>query len=179
MEKLSLLYASTLFDLALEHGAVAEFRDQSTLMQEVLKDRECQQMLMHPHVKTSEKREFLKKAFSGHIHNDLLSFLYLATDKNREAYVLPSLKALVDMIERHMKIVTADVYTPTPLDEGRITEMKKVLSAKLDKNVELSLNVDPSIIGGPYAYVDGYYIDWTVKKRLRDLTVRMKEGCSA
>ena len=179
MEKLSLLYASTLFDLALEHGAVNEFLDQAAVMREVLKDRECQQLLLHPHVKASEKREFFKKAFSGKIHDDLLSFLFLTADKNREDFILPSLEALIGMIERHMKIVTADVYTASALDEGRIAEMKKILSAKLDKNVELSLNVDPSIIGGPYVYVDGYYIDWTVKKRLRDLTVRMKEGCSA
>ena len=179
MEKLSLLYASTLFDLALEHGAVNEFRDQASLMREVLQDNECQKMLLHPHIKASEKRDFLKKAFSGSIHDDLLSFLFLASDKNREAFILPSLDALIDLIERHMKIVTADVHTASALDEGRIAEMKKVLSAKLDKNVEISLNVDPSIIGGPYVYVDGYYIDWTVKKRLRDLTVHMKEGCSA
>ena len=179
MEKLSLLYASTLFDLSMEHGAVEEFLDQAALMRDVLQDHECQQVFLHPHVKATEKREFFKKAFSGKIHNDLLSFLFLTADKNREEFILPSLEALIDMIERHMKIVTANVYTASALDEGRIAEMKKVLSAKLDKKVELSLEVDPSVIGGPYVYVDGYYIDWTVKKRLRDLTVHMKEGCSA
>jgi F0F1-type ATP synthase delta subunit len=57
--------------------------------------------------------------------------------------------------------------------------MKTVLSKKLNKDVDLSLKIDPTIIGGPYILVDGYYLDWTVKTRLRDLTVYMKEGCSA
>lgn len=179
MEKLSLLYASTLFSLALEHDAVSEFLDQAVLMRDALSEPECRNMLVHPHIPAAEKREFFKTAFGGHIHEDLLSFLFLAADKNREIFILPALEALTGMIKRHMKKITAKVYFATAPEDRQLASMRDLLSEKLNKEVEISLNVDPSVIGGPYIYADGYYIDWTVKKRLRDLTVQMKEGCRA
>jgi F-type H+-transporting ATPase subunit delta len=108
----------------------------------------------------------------------LLGFLFLVTDKNREAFLMPALTALIETIARYKNNVTAKVISASPIDDKQTALLKKVLSGKLGKNVDISLKIDQSVIGGPYIYVDGYYIDWTVKKRLRDLAIHMKEGCS-
>jgi F-type H+-transporting ATPase subunit delta len=136
-------------------------------------------VLVHPHISAADKRDFFSKAFAGNVHDDLLGFLFLVADKNRETFLIPALTALIGMIERHNKKVTASVSYATELDDGQVAEMKAVLSKQLDKTVEIDLKVDSAVIGGPYIFVDGYFLDWTVKKRLRDLTVHMKEGCSA
>jgi len=179
MERLSVIYASALFDIALQQDAVDEFLNQATFLLESLSDDEFQHVLVHPQIAAAEKQEIFSKAFAGKIHEDLLGFLYLVADKNRERYLIPALKALIGFIERHNKIVTARVLSAAPYDEEQAESLRAILSEKLDKHVELDLKVDPSLIGGPYIFVDGYYIDWTVKKRLRDLTIHMKEGCSA
>jgi len=179
MERLSILYASALFDLALENDAVDEFLEQAGFVRESLKGDECRKILVHPHILASEKHEFFRKIFEGRIRDELLGFLLLAADKNREAFLLPALDALIGMIERHNNIVTARVLSAVPYDASQAEALKELLSQKLHKQVELSMKVDPSLLGGPYVYADGYYIDWTIKKRLRDLTVHMKEGCSA
>ena len=179
MERLSVLYASALFDIALEHDAVDDFLRQARFLRDSLSDSECQRILVHPQISASEKRSFFSKAFSGHIHKDFLSFLFLTADKNREAYLLPALAELIGIIERYNKKVTAEVMSASAYGEKQAEELRAMLSEKLGKHVELSIKVDPSLIGGPYIFVDGYYIDWTVKRRLRDLTVHMKEGCSA
>jgi len=177
MEKLGSLYASALFDLALENGTVDAALEQAVLLRDAIEDEQYSRMLTHPHITAAEKQELLRTAFAGHIQDDLLGFLFLATEKNREVCIIPALSGLIGMIERHMKKTTANITTATELDDNQISEMKEMLSEKLDKTVDISLNVDPSIIGGPYVFVDGYYIDWTIRTRLRDLTVHMKEGC--
>ena len=179
MERLSILYASALFEIALEKGIVDEFLDQASLTRDMLQDAGCQRILEHPHISEQEKKEFFRMAFAGHIHDDMLGLLFLVAEKNRENYLLPALTALIDMIKRYKRQVTASVFTAETFDGKQVSAMKEMLSRKLDKTVDISLKVDPSIIGGPYIFVDGYYLDWTVKKRLRDLTVHMKEGCSA
>jgi len=179
MERLSALYANALFDLALERGAVDEFYSQALFLREVLQDDDCMHVLVHPHISAAEKHEFFKKAFAGHIHDDLLGFLFLVAEKNREPFMLSALTALIGKIERHNKIVKARVISASGFSETQAAALSAKLSEKLGKTVKLSLKVDQSLIGGPYIFVDGYYIDWTVKKRLRDLTVHMKEGCSA
>ena len=179
MERLSVIYASALFDLAKQHDAVDEFLNQAIFLRDSLSDADCQRMLDHPQISAAEKQNIFKKAFAGKIHDDLLGFLYLVADKNREAQLLPALTALIGIIERYNRKVTAKVLSAAPYDENQAESLREILSKKLDKFVELDLKVDPSVIGGPYIFVDGYYIDWTVKKRLRDLTIHMKEGCSA
>jgi len=179
MERLSVIYASALFDIALQQDAVDDFLGQTTFLLEHLCDEDFYHVLVHPQIAASEKREIFNKAFAGQIGEDLLGFLYLTVDKNREAYLIPALKALVDLFKRHNKIVTAKVLSAAPYDDKQAESLRDILSSKLDKFVELDLKVDPTLIGGPYIYVDGYYIDWTVKKRLHDLTIHMKEGCSA
>jgi len=179
MERLSLLYASALFSLATEKGAVDEFLEQAKFLSDVLQGAECRRVLVHPHIPASEKHEFFRKAFEGRIRDDLLGFLFLTADKNREAFLLPALTALIEMIERHNNIITARVLSAVPYGDSEAEALRELLSRKLDKKVKLSVKVDPSLLGGPYIYADGYYIDWTIKKRLRDLTVHMKEGCSA
>ena len=179
MERLSVIYASALFDIALQKDAVDEFLSQTVFLHDTLNDAEFRHVLIHPQISAGEKHALFRDAFTGKINDDLLGFLYLATDKNREVYLLPALKMLISMIERHNKIVTARVLSAAPYDDRQAESLREILSKKLDKQVRLDLKVDPSLIGGPYIFVDGYYIDWTVKKRLRDLTIYMKEGCSA
>jgi len=179
MERLSALYASALFDLALERGTADMFLDQASFVRDSLRDPQCRSMLVHPQIPASEKQEFFRKVFAKHINDDLLGFLFLVTEKNRETYLVPALDSLIGMISRHKGKVTANVCFASALSEKQLAAIKNVLSKMLDKDVEISLNVDKTIIGGPYILVDGYYLDWTVRTRLRDLMVHMKEGCGA
>lgn len=179
MERLSVLYATALYDLSIEKDVIDSFLEQASIIYDSLLDKDCQLILNHPQISASEKHKFFKDAFYGKIHEDLLGFLYLTADKNRESHVLPALKKLISMIEHYKGKVTAKVMSAAPYSEIQAQSLKAMLSRRLGKNVELDMNVDKSVIGGPYIFVDGYYIDWTVKKRLRDLTIHMKEGCSA
>ena len=180
MERLSALYASALFDLAMDRDAVDEFLSQTKFLLEMLQeDEDCMRVLLHPHIPAAEKQQLFKSAFTGCINDELFGFLFLVTDKNREAFLIPALTALIERIDRHMRKALAKVTSATELDEKQVAEIKDVLSGQLDKHIEVSLKVDPSIIGGPYIFVDGYYIDWTVKSHIRGLTVHLKEGCSA
>ncbi|MDR2590763.1 MAG: ATP synthase F1 subunit delta [Oscillospiraceae bacterium] len=175
MERLSTLYASALYELAVEKGVENLFLSQAIMLRDSLQDPDCQRMLVSPQVSASDKNDMFKRAFSGHIHEDLLGFLYLVTNKNREAYLISSLTALINTIERHNNKVTAKVLSAAPYDDKQANLLKEVLSKKLNKDVTLSMKVDKSLIGGPYIYADGYYIDWTVKKKLHDLNVSLVE----
>jgi F-type H+-transporting ATPase subunit delta len=178
MEKLTALYASALFDLAIERGDIDESLDQSTFLLDTLSDSEIKHMLLHPHISKADKQKLLTGVLTGHIHDDLLGFLNLAIEKNRQSYIFSALKAYIGLIKKHKNIVLAKVISATELDPDQATELRDSLSEKLGKTVTLEVKVDPSVVAGPYIYVDGYYLDWTFKTRLRDLVVQMKEGCN-
>jgi len=174
MERLSTLYASALYDLALEKNALDVFLSQAIMLRDSLGDADCQRMLTSPQISAVDKHDMFKRAFSGHIHEDLLGFLYLVADKNREAFLVSALTALIAAIDRHNNKVTAKVLSAAPYDNKQAEKLKIMLSKKLNKDVTLSMKVDSSLIGGPYIYADGYYIDWTVRKKLQDLNISLK-----
>jgi len=179
MERLAVLYATALFDIAKEKSLFDDFLEQAQLVHTSLQDEACQKMLAHPHIPAKEKQKFFKKAFGTNISEDLLGLLFLAADKNREKYILPALEELSEMIRQHKNIVKAEIFSATALNKTQTEKLKKILESKLNKTVEMEFKIDSSLIGGPYIFVDGYYIDWTIKKKIYDLTVHMKEGCSA
>ena len=179
MERLNALYASALFELALERDNIDESISEAVFLRDVLKDTDIMRILLHPQIPRNEKHKLITDAFAGNIREDLLSFLNLAIEKNRQAFIISILDVYIEMIEKHNNIVTAKVISAIELDDKQTTELRDILSEKLHKDVRLSVNVDPSVVAGPYIYVDGYYLDWTFKTHLRELTVYMKEGCTA
>jgi F-type H+-transporting ATPase subunit delta len=179
MEKLTALYASALFDLAKERGDIDESLDQATFLADTLSDAEIRAMLFNPRVPKDQKQNLLTKELTGHVHDDLLGFINLAIEKNRQTFIISTLVAYINLIKKHKNIVMAKVISAAELDSNQATELRDSLSERLGKTVTLSMKVDPSVVAGPYIYVDGYYLDWTFKTRLSDLVVHMKEGCTA
>ena len=175
MERLNALYATALFDLAMERNDIDESLLQAIYLRDSLKTTDIMRVLLHPQISRNEKQNLLADALSGHIHDDLLSFLNLAIEKNRQAFIVSILDAYIALIEKHKNIVTAKVISATDIDENQATELRDILSEKLNKKITLSVSVDPSVVAGPYIYVDGHYLDWTLKTRLRELKVYMKE----
>lgn len=176
MAELSVRYATALFKLASEKGLLNEFLEQATFLREMLQSEEYKRIIAHPAISATEKRNILRDAFEGKIHDELLGFLHLVISKNRESFLVPGLTAFIDMVERFNGNTTATVVSAAALDEKQLATLKDMLSKKLNKRVELVSNVDPSVIGGLYIHVDGYLLDNTVKKRLLDMKHTIKRS---
>jgi len=176
MAKLSANYASAIFKLSVERGAAGEMYEQALFICDVLKDADCRRILVHPHISNAEKLSFFNDIFEGRVRGDLTAFLRLVIDKNRESHFLPAVRDLIGLIERFQGKTKANVLSAADLDEPQSAALKEILSKKLDKQVEIFVKVDPSLIGGPYINVDGYIIDRTIKNKLFDLTAVMNAG---
>ena len=176
MERLNALYATSLFNLALERNDIDQSLEEATFLKALLIDTDVLRILLHPHVPRNEKKKLLADVLKGKIHDNLLGYLDLAITKNRQAYIISTLDAYIELIEKHKNIVTAKVITATELDANQSANLRETLSKKLNKHVRLKMNIDPTVVAGPYIYVDGYYLDWTFKTHMRELTVHMKEG---
>jgi len=174
--KLSSRYASALFDLSLERNALNDNLEQAEFLRDTFSEAQCQRIIKHPRISGKEKKSFFDSAFSGKISNDLLGFLHLAVEKNREAFIVPVLDDFIDMGNRHIRKTTALVVSAVPLKNEQVSALEALLSKKLDKQVTINHKVDPSLIGGLYVQVDGYYIDRTVKSSLKDIKDSLISG---
>ena len=182
MAQLSNRYAAAIFQLALARGdqegaegGLRESLNQALMLRDVMKEEECQTILTHPRISGTEKKSFLDEAFKNHVNVNLMGLLYLVVDKGREEFIVPILNEFIDMANTQLRKATALVVSAYPLKNEQRDQLAALLSRKLDKQVEIDVKVNPSVIGGLYIQVDGRYIDRTVKTRLLDLKEEMHE----
>ena len=176
MAQLSARYAAALFELALENGNAALYREQAVLIRDALNSEECRSVIEHPRVSGAKKKEFLSSVFAGGISEDLLGFLYLAIDKNREGFILPGLNAFIARLDEFAGRTGATVVSADALSEAQLGALRELIGKKLGKEVDITYRVDPSLIGGFYIHADGYLLDRTIKKRLREMKVSLQRS---
>jgi len=185
MAQLSAVYASALFDIFVEKEAAQEqaeqgyadrFLEHTVVLRDLLQESDCHRVLVHPHISSAEKRTFFETALGGQIDVDLTGLLYLAITKNREAFLVQAYTDLIGLVERYQKKARAKVISAAELSEEQVESISTMLSRKLNKNVIITAEVDPSLIGGIYIYVDGYYIDRTIKTRLNEMKNNIIKG---
>jgi len=175
MAELTASYASALFDLAVEKGKAQEYSDQAGYLMGALADEDCVRLLEHPNI--PDKGGVFLGAFKEHISEDMYAFLSLIFDKKRETSLVAILREFVAMVKAGQKKAVARVISAAPLSIEETEELREMLSEKLQKTVEISAEVDPSALGSVYIYADGYFIDYTVKKRLHQMAADIKRGC--
>jgi F-type H+-transporting ATPase subunit delta len=175
---LGIRYATALFDISQENGLLSDYLEQAQLVRDNINSEDAQRILTHPRISSDEKFAFLEKAFGKNVHEDLLGFMRLVISKNREAYLLPALDKLIEMIKAYKHQTTARVVSAVPLSNAQAEKLTVTLAKKLGKQVDITVLVDPSVIAGISIHVDGFFLDRTVKTMLKDMKETVKRGAN-
>ena len=176
MAEINRLYGKALYDASVQQGNLETCLEQASQVRGVLEGAEIQQVLKSPLIPKPEKMSLLQEAFSGTLVEPLRSYLELLIDKNREEILDSSLEAFLNLGDHWRGLVEAHVVSAAPLRADQVTALQGVLSKKLQKQVEMSVTIDPSLIGGFYLNVDGYTVDSSVRRRLQDMKHSIERG---
>ena len=96
----------------------------------------------------------------------MLNFLYILIDKRREADILDIEKEYEELYNEHKNIVKVVAKTAIPMEDKAKVKLIKVLGEKLDKTIELTNEVDKSIMGGVLLQMEDRLIDGSIKAQL-------------
>lgn len=162
-------YAVALYDLAAEKGGIMEVYNTINLVMETfLGNQEFKTLISHPLVGKEEKKEFVKKIFSTveNFHSDIIEYLI---EKNR-------LVDIKEIVTEYLKLYYANnqmVDVIATLAQEPSKEQRKSLIEKVEKRtgkkVELTIEIDSSIIGGGILKIGDEIIDGSIKRQLETL----------
>jgi F-type H+-transporting ATPase subunit delta len=163
-------YALALYEIAEPKGKVDEYiRDLKTIVDLMKNDKGFLQIIKHPQISTSRKKEAFEELFKNRIDSQLLSFLFLLIDKNRIDTLDEKLKEMEKIkLERNNQVI-AKVKTVVPLDEEDRKNLIEGLNKKYNKKIILDEEIDKSIIGGVFVMVGDEVIDGTIKQKLEKM----------
>ncbi|MCL2812362.1 MAG: ATP synthase F1 subunit delta [Clostridia bacterium] len=169
-------YADVLFELANDHDALDQWLAQAVAIRDVLQTKKGRSTIEHPRMSGAEKRGFLREVLPADTPEDMIGFLHMLVSERQEKQIVPALAEFVTRGRREDEKIVAHVVSAVALKEEQTAALEEMLYQKLGRQVELSAEVDPSLIGGFCIYVAGLVIDRTVKKQLNDLRDTIKRG---
>ena len=113
--------------------------------------------------------DFSKKA---NFSNLTEGFLSLVVEMGKINALLDSKENIISKLKEAAGKISADITTAKELSESDLSRIKSALSKATGKEVEVSVNIDPSIVGGILAKVEDKVYDNTIKtqlERMRDV----------
>ncbi len=168
-------HAQAVFELALEKGELEKWQADLELIGVALTDPQLARLLENPKLRFSEKEEMLQNVLSG-VNPLALNLAKMLVAKNRLGIVDGLIEEFNNMLNSHFGKETAEIITAIPLsDEGKEIIRGK-LSGVTGKDLVVTAEVDPEIMGGVVARVGDKLIDGSVRTRLKELRKDLLEA---
>ena len=169
-------YAKALFDLANGERKLAVWSNALRAAATVVADASAKRALSNPAFDDGARAALVGSIASAIKGGEVFATpegknLLQILAENDRLTVLPQIAAQFDLLKAEAENkVNVTVTSATPVDKALADQIKKSLEQKLKRTVELTLNVDASLIGGAVIQADDMVIDGSVRTRLQRLT---------
>jgi F-type H+-transporting ATPase subunit delta len=125
-------------------------------------------------VNSEAKKAVLKQIAEGKVSPFLLNFLMLLVDRNRIIFLAGILQQYQVLLRELNQTVLADVIAATDLTDAQKEAIKtRVANLTSARSVELSVQLDPTLIGGLVIKVGSQVIDASLRGQLRRIGMQL------
>jgi len=162
-------YAKALFDVALEEKAdLAQIDRDLQAVAAMLKGSPDVQLNLSRGSVTDAQRQSLMEAISKAMSLTApVTKMLVLLAKSGKVNLVPELDAAYrERLMSYQNIVRADVTSAAPLSPEKTKALADSLSKVTGKTVELSVSVDPELLGGVVARIGSTVYDGSVKTQL-------------
>ncbi|MCB0665268.1 MAG: ATP synthase F1 subunit delta [Saprospiraceae bacterium] len=164
-------YAKSLLDLAIERNEVDAVLEDMNYIKAALKSRDLYLLIKSPIVSMDKKLSIFRKIFSGKIQKTTTAFFEIMTRKGREDHLPEIVDSFIEQYKDYKQISTVYIKTAVALSDDALATIREKLAASPDvnKNLELEVSVDPSLLGGFTLQFEGKQYDSSIATKLKDL----------
>lgn len=163
-------YAAALFMLAGETGVEDAYSDALDTVSALFSENPAYvEFLASPGIPKAERTDALDKAFSGHIPEEVVSFLQILCERGHIRHFSACAEEYRAMYQAAKAMVPARVISAVPLTEGEKVRLTEKLENLSGKTVLAEWAVDPSLLGGVVVEMDGKVLDGSLRHRLHDM----------
>ncbi len=169
MEEIAKVYSEALFDVAKEKGELDEVQQQlGEFADAVAANQDLQVFFFSPYLSSAEKRDGIAKAIEGG-NAELINFLELLAEKHR----MPALFRIRQRFDELWAVendrLEVTVTSAIELDPKVVESIGAEIEEKTGKTIELTSEVDESIVGGLVLRVGNRVLDASIANRLDKL----------
>jgi len=175
LDPIAARYAQALFETAKAKEEVARTQEQLALLGRLMREQpDVQEFLLNPDVEPEQKVEVLHRAMQDSLTELVRSFLLMVLSFGRGESLLAIIEAFQAVVDADAGRLRVVVRAASELPRTLLERLKKDVERRERKTVELSTEVDPSLIGGVQVRLDHRVIDASVRRQLDDLRQQLK-----
>ena len=169
-------YARALYELGREEGLEKQFQvDMENVVALAEESEEFKAIMVSPLYDITLKKKILSgMAPKLELSPYAINFLNILLDKDRFSFLSDIRKAYQDILDVASGKVKAQVVSAIELDAAQQQKVAAVFSKVMNKNVDVEIAVDPSLIGGLVVEVEGMVYDGSIKTQLSKIKQSLK-----
>jgi F-type H+-transporting ATPase subunit delta len=176
MEEIAQVYARALFQVAKEHNELDTVREQLGAFTDTLNDnREVAIFFFSPYFSTNEKKAGLQRMLTG-AEPIFMNFLEALLERHRMPAIFRIRVAYEQMWEEENRLLPVQVTSAVELDEQTVNSIGERIGQQTGRKIELSSEVDDSIIGGIVLRVGNVILDASIRNRLEQLRKQVAQA---
>lgn len=169
MEEIAHVYARSLFEVAQERDKLDLVREQLGQVADALEEnRELRLFFFSPYFSTEEKRDGLRRTIEG---GDplLMNFLDVLVENHRLPVLLRVRREYDRLWDEANDLLPVTVTSAVALDDAVVQRIGDEIGRQTGRQVQLTKEVDPSIVGGFVVRVGNAILDASIRNRLEHL----------
>lgn len=173
----SLQYAKAIFDLAKEENLVDEYSSYLEMAGEIfIDDLNTFKTFNHPSVSNEERIDIIDKCLKDYVTITFLNYLKVLVDNNRLVEIKDICDSYQALLDDYHRQCNATVYMKFEPDAEEKKFLIATLEKKYNKKVNLTIQIDQSLVGGMKIVIDGKVMDASIKSEMLDLKNELKKG---
>ena len=158
----SKVYGDALFETAMEKELMDTLYEETSALLPILQ--------ANPQIVKEEKVALLHQVFSGKIAEELMGFLSIIVEKDRQNEMISILEYFIQRVKEFKKIGAAYVTSAVELGaEQKAALEKRLLETTGYVQFEMHYDVDTSLLGGMVIRIGDRVVDSSIKTRLYEL----------
>jgi F-type H+-transporting ATPase subunit delta len=159
-------YAKALLELALDQQKIELVENNMQQIVTVANEtHDFQVFLSSPLIKVDKKLEVIKSIF-GNFDALSISFLEMVATNRREALITEIASAFLTQLKEHRGIVPVTIISAETLDAQTKSQITSKISTSINGTLEITEQVDKSLIGGFIVRMGDHQIDASVSNQL-------------
>lgn len=166
-------YSQAIFEIAKERDAFDKWQENLQNIAILAQNPEFVSVMENPKFSLEEKYKLLDVQLKN-IDPMALNLAYILTSKGNFGLIIDIYAGYQEILDSYRGIDKAEVTTAVALNEKERQQLAERLSVMTGKKIIMTMNVDPSIIGGVIAKVGEKIIDGSTKSQL----VALRNGLS-
>ncbi len=161
-------YAQAVFEIALKANALEQWQADLQKIASAVGDAALMAWLENPKIRFEDKVRLVSERLPG-INPLALNLVRLLIAKGKPGIIGDIANEYQRLLDSHHGVEQAEVITAIPLSEEDKQKLAEKLGAIIGKKILLKPRVDPGVIGGIVARIDGKLLDASTHSKLEAL----------